>query len=65
MPYKGLDALMAKIDDSVIREWADTLKAKPRTRLFALLRFWGWIGKHTFKDPQNGEDKVGYWKGEV
>ncbi|MGD0176392.1 MAG: hypothetical protein ABSC50_06160 [Candidatus Bathyarchaeia archaeon] len=40
MPYKGLDALKAKITDPVIRKWADTLKAKSRTKLFTLLQFW-------------------------
>ena len=39
MPYKGLEALKAKIDDPVIREWADTLKAKSRTKLFTFLQF--------------------------
>lgn len=63
MPYKDLDALKAKIDDPVIRKWADTLKPKSRTKLFTFLQFWGWAKEHTVKDPKTGEEKVvSYWK---
>lgn len=62
MPYKGLDALKAKITDSVIRKWADTLNAKSRTKLFTLFQFWDWASEVIAKDPKTGEEKVRYWK---
>ena len=62
MPYKGLDALKAKIDDPVVRAWADTLKDKSRTKLFAFLQFWQWAKRRTVKDANTDEEKVvGYW----
>ena len=55
MPYKGLDALKAKITDPVIRKWADTLKAKSRTKLFTLLQFWDWASEVIAKDPKSSK----------
>jgi hypothetical protein len=57
MPYKGLYALKAKITDPVICQWADTLKPKSRTKLFAFLQFWDWAREVIAKDPQTGEEK--------
>jgi hypothetical protein len=62
VPYKGLDALKAKITDPVIRKWADTLKAQSRTKLFTLLQFWDWASEVIAKDPKTEEEKVRYWK---
>ena len=59
MPYKGPDALKAKIDDPVVRAWAlYTLKDESRTKLFAFLQFWRWAKRRTVKDPNTGEEKV-------
>ena len=62
MPDKELDAIKAKITDPIVREWADTLKAKSRTKLFAFLQFWDWSRAHAFKDPKTGAERVGYWQ---
>jgi hypothetical protein len=63
MPYEGLAALKAKIDDPVVREWADSLKEKSRTKLFTFLQFWEWAKEHKVTDPKTGEEKVvSYWK---
>jgi len=62
MPYKGLDALKAKITDPVVRKWADTLKSKSRTKLFTFLQFWDWSREVRVKDPKTGEERVGYWQ---
>jgi hypothetical protein len=62
MPYKGLDALKAKITDPVVRKWADTLKPKSRTKLFTFLQFWDWAREVVAKDPQTGVEKVRYWR---
>jgi hypothetical protein len=62
MPYKGLDALKAKIDDPAIRKWADSFKPKSRTKLHAFLKFWQWAKRRTEKHKKTRKEKtVGYW----
>ena len=62
MPYKGLDALKARIDDPIIRKWADTLKPKSHTKLHSFILYWEWAKKRTEKDPKTGKmRKAGYW----
>jgi len=62
LPYKGLDALKARIDDPTIRAWADTLKPKSHTKLHSFILFWDWAKRRTERDPKTGKvHRVGYW----
>jgi hypothetical protein len=62
LPYKGLDALKARIKDPTIRAWADKLKPKSHTKLHSFILFWEWAKKRTEEDPKTGKmRRVGYW----